>query len=202
MSMYKVFIFVITFGHGGQKRFENPPLVIAKRYMQFVPKKHIIMIKKITADALKSDFNYLEDENEVFTMKYQNLFSSKAETNINNEKFQIIPENIWQYSFKLIKDGQDIGTIKFNWKGHAIIELSSDVSCSLKYKGILDTRFELKNDKEELLLTAKLKNNWDLRKYEFHLDVTEQTEKLDEYIPLIILTGYALNINVNHYMNM
>lgn len=160
------------------------------------------MNRRITVDALKSDFKYQENGNEVFVVKYRNLFSSTAETIVDDRKFQVVPENIWRYRFKLTRDSQDEGTLKLNWKGYAKICLNNGVSCDLKFKGIRDARFDLVNKDGEVLLTARLTQPWNLKKYEFRLDTAERLENLNESIPLLILTGYALNINVNHYMNM
>ena len=60
----------------------------------------------------------------ILLLKYENLFSSKANTNYKNTKISIKPKNIWCSKFDIYKNEEDVGDIISNWQGNIIIRNS------------------------------------------------------------------------------
>jgi len=59
----------------------------------------------------RGSFRLLRDGAEQFQLQYQNWFSSKAETDFNDQQIMMKSKNIWMSKFDIFKDGVDVGDV-------------------------------------------------------------------------------------------
>tara|TARA_Y100001968_G_scaffold331648_1_gene386983 strand:- start:2563 stop:3066 length:504 start_codon:yes stop_codon:yes gene_type:complete len=136
----------------------------------------------------------------ILLLKYENLFSSKANTNYKNTKISIKPKNIWCSKFDIYKNEEDVGDIISNWQGNIIIRNSfkgeTEKSYLLEAKGFWKQKFELINESKKLILVMEPK----MRSpgFDYKIDTSNNTLSEDELIELLIYCGFGANL----YMQM
>ena len=151
----------------------------------------------------RGSFRLLRDGAEQFQLQYQNWFSSKAETDFNDQQIMMKSKNIWMSKFDIFKDGVDVGDIIFNWMGHVIIRLtradgSGEDEFLLKHRGVLSSQYELRTETDKHLLTLKAGFNW--KKFKYNYDVIRQDHDYPDVVlnELLIYCGFAANLHMTN----
>jgi hypothetical protein len=103
---------------------------------------------KLTAKSIRGNFDVLSSDGAVLTtFDYQDWFASSGKASYNGNMYELKPKNLWMTSIDVYKNGEDIGDIHFNWKGHIIIKLKKGEEPEKRYvlaaKGFWNFRFVL-----------------------------------------------------------
>lgn len=151
----------------------------------------------------RGSFRLLRGTNQQFELKYQNWFSSKATTHLNDQDITLQSKNFWMSKFDIFKDGVDVGDIIFNWMGHVIIRLiradgKGEDEFLLKHRGILSSQYELLTEKQERLLTLKAGFNW--KKFKYNYEVIREDHDFPDIVldELLIYCGFAANLHMTN----
>ena len=133
----------------------------------------------------------------ILLLKYENLFSSKANTNYKNTKISIKPKNIWCSKFDIYKNEKDVGDIISNWQGNIIIRNSFkgeiEKSYLLEAKGYFKKlKFELINESKKLILVMEPKMR--APGFDYKIETSNNTLSEDELIELLIYCGFGANL--------
>jgi len=131
-------------------------------------------------------------------LKYQNWFSSKAYSKFEGNEIEIKPKNIWCSKFDIFKNKHDKGDIIFNWKGNIIIRIINDedkeYSYLLKSKGFWKQRFELINEKEDLIFILQPSINWRKLSYNYEIESISNELGGKPLTELLIYCGFGANL--------
>jgi len=155
---------------------------------------------KIISTSAKGDFSLINsEEEEMFALQYDNWFTSTGKTEVDNKSYSIESKNIWQNEFFFNRGLEKIGSITFNFKGDAIINLHSTFF-RLKFKGLINGKFELIDGEENILAVLKPSIKWTKMRYEYDVETSERLDAREEIKELLLITSYAANISTNYYM--
>lgn len=138
----------------------------------------------------------MEGNLEVLALKYEKWFSKKANSRYRGQHIEIRAANFWNTKFTIFKNKQDVGQIRFNWKGEAMIRLDELVDESQEYivKSKLGWKphFEVRLDNGELLLTLRSVSKWYASK--INLEVKKEAVELPiDEAELLLYCGFAVN---------
>ena len=154
---------------------------------------------KIESVSKKGDFAFKDAENkEVFKLVYDNWFTSTGRAIINKQSYSIESKNIWQHEFIFKKGEEKIGSMSFNFKGNAILNIEGEYYI-LKFKGLLNRRFELLDGKDNVLMVLKPNIKWSKLRYEYDVETSDSLGEKEELINLFLFASYAANISTNYY---
>lgn len=154
---------------------------------------------KIESVSSKGDYK-IESQGLKINVEYENWFSSKAMTKLNEENYEIKSNSIWHNNFTISQSGKEIGKISFNWKGNAILSLSEQ-EFILKFKGLLNRRFELENKESDLLMVIVPGIKWTKLKYDYEIEIDDKKIEADILQVLLFAVSYATNISTDYYWN-
>lgn len=134
-------------------------------------------------------------------INFENIYSSTASFEYNDNKYSIKANNIWQTKFDIFKSNSDIGDIDYNWKGEIIIRLKNKDEITkhfiLKNKSIFNFKFELRDFLTNHLWTITPIWSWKGFKYNFAIisepGFSEEENRVEE-IELLVAAIYAVNL--------
>lgn len=139
---------------------------------------------------------------EVLKLNYEKWYSKKANSRYRGQKIEIRPANFWNTRFSIFKNDREVGLIRFNWKGEAIIRLDELVEDTREYvvrsRWALKPHFDVYLDTGELLLTFRAISKWHACKIVHEVKRKEAELPVDEY-ELLLYCGFAANtLSANH----
>ena len=157
-------------------------------------------ILKIEPVSLRGNFIITNNSEKVLELKYKKWYSKKAESIYHGHKINISPTSLWNNKFMISKNNENIGNIKYNWKGHISIELVSTAKRKktylLKSKGFWKRYFELIDESENIVLTLHPKHS--MKGYSYTPKVLNDSISEKEVIEILIYLGFGANL----YMSM
>ena len=119
---------------------------------------------KIRSSSARGNFKIMNGNWEVVELQFEKWYSHKAAARYRGQQIEIRPKGFWNRKYEIIKNGKQIGSIKFEWKGGMVLQLEDADgqmhSYLMKPKGILKFRYELIDEAGELLLTLRSDGKW------------------------------------------
>lgn len=158
-----------------------------------------IMNGKIISTSMKGDFK-VETAKLKFNVNYENWFTSNALAFFEEKNYKINSKSIWQNDFSLYKSDQEIGKITFNWKGNAILNIYKN-QYILRFKGLLNRRFELEDNEGALLMVIIPGIKWSNVNYEYLFKFHDVKFNQDILFEILFASTYAANISTSYYLN-
>ncbi|HVG41415.1 MAG TPA: hypothetical protein VM888_07365, partial [Chitinophagaceae bacterium] len=96
------------------------------------------------------------------------------------------------------KNGEDIGDIHFNWKGHIIIKLKKGEEPEKRYvlaaKGFWNFRFVLATQDQQDVLVMTTAFKWSKLHFEYVIKLAENVSTDHDIMELILCCGYGANL--------
>ncbi len=155
---------------------------------------------KIESTTSKGDFK-IEFPELTMDVQYDKWFSSEANTTMDGENWTIKPNSIWHNDFGIYASDVEIEKISFNWKGNAILKFA-DEEFILKFKGLLNRRFELENRDGELIMVVVPGLKWTKLRYDYEIELNETKISSDLVQKILFASAYASNISTSYYWNV
>lgn len=153
---------------------------------------------KISSTSGKGNFILEKENNQILEVKYKNWFSSIAYSEFDGNTIEIKPKNIWCSKFDIFKNNQDKGDLIFNWKGDMIIRITRDENKEDSYllvsKGLWKRRFELTNEKGDLIFILQPFINWKKLSYNYEIESILNESEDKSVTELLIYCGFAANL--------
>lgn len=139
-----------------------------------------------------------EEHHELFKLKYENWFSSKANAQTSEHQYIIKSRNIWWTKFDVFREGRDIGDLSFNWKGNVVIRLLDKRNMQrvfiLRGKGIWGAMVQLVDENSKQIFSLKPDFKWSKFNYSYELDLEPDIDPDIDIVELLICCGYAVNL--------
>lgn len=154
---------------------------------------------KIISTSGNGNFKIEDCEKGILELAYRNWFSSTAKTTFNGTEIEIKPKNIWNTSFDIFHDKEDIGDISFNWKSNAIITINNE-KFLLKAIGVWGLKFEFVNENQERMLLIKPNWKWNKIKYDYDVEIISGNYDSKKIIELLIYIGFSANLHMTATM--
>lgn len=105
---------------------------------------------------------------------YTSWFSINAEMMMNNgDSYEIDKNNIWHTSVHIVKNGIEVGKMKFNWSGQIVIELEDGKTYIFKHGSLLRRRFVLVNSDEREIIMLQPRFNWTELSFNYEIETDE-----------------------------
>lgn len=100
----------------------------------------------------------------LFDLNRSGLTGCKATAQLPNTHYEMEHANFWGTRSKIIKDGNQIGYLKINWKGEILFTLKDKdyqlIQFKMKYKGFFNFQFEVWVNEKYHLMTLYPESNW------------------------------------------
>ncbi|MDT0555046.1 aminotransferase [Patiriisocius hiemis] len=152
---------------------------------------------KIVSSSGKGNFKLTENNQEICELVYTNWFSEKAKTDLDGNKIEIKPKNIWTSKVDIYKNNTNIGDITFNLKGQMIIRLEkpdgTECNYVLKNKAKWKLKFEVYNESDTLQFSLNSVNKWTKLNYDYDIEIADFNSEFD-IKELLVYCGYATNL--------
>lgn len=134
-------------------------------------------------------FELTNDDERLGQLSYDGLFSFKAHATAGNEIYEIKPSGILSTSMLVLKDGEDVATMKMNWKGQIIIAFKNEQQYILKATGIFMNKYVLEDKEGQKMMLLTPDFNWSKFTYNYIISY----ENMPQDILLVLLAAYSAN---------
>ncbi|MCB0629424.1 MAG: hypothetical protein R2824_28055 [Saprospiraceae bacterium] len=154
---------------------------------------------KIRSSSARGNFKIMNGNWEVVELQFEKWYSHKAVARYRGQQIEICPKGFWSNRFEIIKNGKQIGFIKFEWKGGMVLQLEDADGQMHRYvmkpKGVLKFRFELTNEAGELLLALRADGKWYNPGMSYAIERTEQELPFDE-AEFLLYCGFTARVQM------
>lgn len=135
-------------------------------------------------------FELTDGSEKLGELSYDNLFSFKALiTTSKDENYELKPTGVFSSEISVIKNGENVGSLKMNWKGHVIMSFQNDQEFILKSTGIFSNKYIVENKDQQKLMLLDPDFNW----AKFNYNYTVSYDIKPQNILLVLLATYAAN---------
>lgn len=137
-----------------------------------------------------------EREEAIGKLDYTSWLSHrKAELHIGEKAYEIKPTSMMQTTIA-INDGETrLYTLKFNWKGHIIIQKEGGATYNFKRVGFFKAHYGLFTEHEQEIII--LKQHYELAKWSYNYEL-ETDDNYTEGKDVMLLLALVYSINMLH----
>lgn len=150
------------------------------------------MIMRIESTAGKGSFKLLDGNKVISDVVYENWYSSKASSRLKGNLIEIKPANFWRTKILIFRNREEVGQMKFDWRGRMQISVRDfemrQREFSVKYKGVFKGKFDVYDEKQDVVLRLIPALNWRKLSYNYEIETVKQIDGMEE---LCILSGFA-----------
>lgn len=145
----------------------------------------------------RRQLDLLQNGTEIGKLLLLSRWSEKASIHLADTQVEIVPEKWWNSRFLLLKNDQEIGSLRLKWSGQSEISWPDENGrrqiWTLTQKGIFQHRFILTDAHGSTLLTLKCRTKWVSLRNEFEIELTNKYRTQNTSIAgwLILIAAYA-----------
>jgi hypothetical protein len=154
---------------------------------------------KIKSSSARGNFKIINGNWELAQLQFEKWYSHKAIATYRAQRIEIRPTGFWGTKYEIIRNGREIGTIAFNWTGTTALRLKDTHGdlhqFTFKPTGTFKLRFEMYNEKDDLVLTMNADSKWYDMGMSFSVEKTEHEPPFDE-VEFLIYCGYIARIQL------
>ncbi|PWJ39980.1 hypothetical protein [Sediminitomix flava] len=150
----------------------------------------------IESTSSNGSFTFYNNGVSISSLQFIKWYSKEAEIKYLDSTIKIMQDGFWGTKYKIEKDEQNVGKITMNWKSDFLLEFNTSeksLNYTLKCKGFAKTRFELHDDKGNIIIILHSNMNWKKFNYNYEVEVNTITDDYD-INELISYCGYAANL--------
>lgn len=138
----------------------------------------------------KKTFKLTDNGQTIGELKYESLFSHKAQIKLTNaEIYDIKPVGIFGTYIAITRNGIEIASLKINWRGQIVFTFQDGQEYIFKAKGTFLNKYTIDNKEGENIILLDPKFNWS--KFNYNYDISYDKKPQD--ILFILLSVYASN---------
>ncbi|WP_341225488.1 hypothetical protein [uncultured Arcticibacterium sp.] len=147
---------------------------------------------RIESTSGKGSFKLLDGNKVISDVVYENWYSSKASSRLKGNLIEIKPANFWRTKILIFRNKREVGSMEFNWRGRMQIKIRDSEKrqreFSVKYNGVFKGKFDVYDEKQEVVLRLIPAFNWKRFSYNYDIETIKQINDMEE---LCILSGFA-----------
>ncbi len=130
-------------------------------------------------------FQLFDNEQPAGQLTYESLFSYKAAITLtNSDDYEIKPAGFFQTSINVLKNEQEIASLKMNWKGQIVFSFQDGREFFFKAKGAFYNKYFIENTQGEKLMQFEPHFEWSKFNYNYDIAYEKKPEDL-----LLVLLG-------------
>lgn len=135
-------------------------------------------------------FQLFDDGQPAGQLLYKSLFSFKALITLPNfDRYEIVPSGFFQTSINVLKNEQELASLKMNWKGQIVISFQDGREFVFKATGVFFSKYFIENMQGEKLMQFDPHFKWS--KFNYNYDISY--DKKPQELLLVLLGIYAAN---------
>lgn len=150
---------------------------------------------KYTAKGTHNRHFELLDENNcnMGRLDYESWFTTSAIIELpDGEKYNIEKGSFWHTTIQLLKEGNLVCTLSFNWKGQIVLVLADGREYMQKLSGLFSLHYEMVDRQEQQVLTLHQDFNFAKLTFNYTIDMLGNSTGLPDAV-VALLNIYCTN---------